>query len=204
MRLPLRGTSQAAGTAFFAWELSLSLLCFLKFLIYPLDALTPSGHFAGRAGAPTFLLLQKSRQKSRRKGVSPPCPRVSRRGTSACHARRRMGQRSKRLLRAKPFANLRGNSSRNAARSSAKPRFYSLFWRANCGQRPRQRDRRGGFQRVNAFGLLFCLLFCRSRKVGAPRGPSASKERIRILIGVKGISKIPGGAPSKKRKKVPP
>ncbi len=33
----------------------------------------------------------------------------------------------------------------------------------------------GGFQRGNAFGLLFCLLFCRSRKVGARRGLSASK-----------------------------
>ena len=154
-------------------ELSLPPLRLLKFSFF-LRRAYPFGALRGPRGGPYFLPLQKV-GKDRRKGVSPPCPRVSRRGTSACHARRRMGQRSKRLLRAKPFANLRGSSSRAAARSSAKPRFYSLFWRANCGQRPRQRDRRGGFQRGNAFGLLFCLLFCRSRKVGAPRGPSARR-----------------------------
>ena len=39
----------------------------------------------------------------------------------------------------------------------------------------------GGFQRGNPFGLLFCLLFCRSRKVGAWRGLSASKGKSKIL-----------------------
>ena len=49
----LGGSPQGPGFLF----LLLSLLCFLKFLIYPLDALGPRR-------APTFLLLQKSRQKT--------------------------------------------------------------------------------------------------------------------------------------------
>ena len=47
-------------------------LRFLKNSTFPFDALTPSGHFAGRAGAPPFLLLQKRRQKSRLKGALRP------------------------------------------------------------------------------------------------------------------------------------
>ena len=47
------GSPQGPGFLF----LLLSFLCFLKFLIYPLDALGPRR-------APTFLLLQKSRQKT--------------------------------------------------------------------------------------------------------------------------------------------
>ena len=157
----------------------------LKFLISPFDALRPRG-------GPYFLLLQKV-GKDRRKGVSPPLripgpkwgagrpplepplpPRLQTRNVCLSCAKAH-GTTFETTLRAKPFANLRGSSSRAAARSSAKPRFYSLFWRANCVRSTRQRDRRGGLQRGNAFGLLFCLLFCRSRKVGAPRGPSASK-----------------------------
>ena len=57
----LGGGPQGPGFLF----LLLSLLCFLKFLIYPLDALGPRG-------GPYFLLLQKV-GKDRRKGVSPPC-----------------------------------------------------------------------------------------------------------------------------------
>ena len=44
----------------------------MKLIIRSFDALTPSGHFAGRAGAPPFLLLQKRRQKSRLKGALRP------------------------------------------------------------------------------------------------------------------------------------
>ena len=47
-------------------------LRFLKNSTFPFDALTPSGHFAGRAGALPFLLLQKRRQKSRLKGALRP------------------------------------------------------------------------------------------------------------------------------------
>ena len=62
---PMRGTLQAAGTDFFAWELFYPFYVFLKILLFPFDALGPRG-------GPYFLLLQKV-GKDRRKGVSPPC-----------------------------------------------------------------------------------------------------------------------------------
>ena len=62
-RLPLRGTSQAAGTVFLSESLLLSLLCFLKFLIYPLDALRPRR-------APTFWPAE-SRQRLAKEGCAP-------------------------------------------------------------------------------------------------------------------------------------
>ena len=80
------------------------------------------------------------------------------------------------------FASLRGSSCRAAARSSV----TSL---ARLCRRHSSATAVGGFQRGNAFGLLFCLLFCRSRKVGARRGPSASKGKDKNLIGVKRIKK---------------
>ena len=79
-------------------------------------------------------------------GLRPLAPQGSQTGTFACHARMRMVPRPKRLLR-RSLRKSPGSSCRAAARSSVKPRFYSLFWRANCGRRPRQRDRRGESQR---------------------------------------------------------
>ena len=67
MRLPLRGTSQAAGTAFFAGSLLLSLFCFLKILNFPLTRL-------GRAGPLLFCSCRKvgKRAVQRRSPVGIP------------------------------------------------------------------------------------------------------------------------------------
>ena len=58
------GAFRRPQALFFAWELSLSLLCFLIIFTFPFDALGPRG-------GPYFLPLQKV-GKDRRKGVSPP------------------------------------------------------------------------------------------------------------------------------------
>ena len=63
---------QVAPAGLFSREVCLPSLPFFKLFIDSFDALTPSGHFAGRAGAPPFLLLQKRRQKSRLKGALRP------------------------------------------------------------------------------------------------------------------------------------
>ena len=92
-----------------------------------------------------------------------------------------MGQRSKQLLRAKPFANLRGSSSRAAARSSAKPRFYSLFWRANCGRRPRQRDRSRGIPKGERLWTALLPTFLQEQKSRGPARPKRVKGKLRIF-----------------------
>ena len=70
---------------------------------------------------------------------------------------------------------------REAAAGSAKPRFYSLFWRANCGRRPRQRDRRGGIPKGAQPSLASLCLLSAGQKVGARRGLSASKGKSKNL-----------------------
>ena len=74
---------------------------------------------------------------------------------------------------------------RAAAAGSAKPRFYSLFWRANCGRRPRQRDRSRGNPKGGAalFGQslpTFCWPESRgpARPAKCPEGVSASKGKL--------------------------
>ena len=62
-RLPLRGTSQAAGTVFLSGSLLLSLLCLLKFLIFPLTR-------SGRAGP--LLSGQQKVGKDWPKRAAPP------------------------------------------------------------------------------------------------------------------------------------
>ena len=80
---------------------------------------------------------------------------------------------------------------REAAAGSAKPRFYSLFWRANCGRRPRQRDRRGGIPKGAQPSLASLCLLSAGQKVGARRGLSASKGKIKNLRKDKGDNKSP-------------
>ena len=59
----MRGTSQAAGNVFLSGSLLLSLLCLLKFLIFPSTR-------SGRAGAPTFWPAE-SRQRLAKEGCAP-------------------------------------------------------------------------------------------------------------------------------------
>ena len=62
-RLPLRGTSQAAGVVFLAGSLLLSLLCFLKILLFPSTR-------SGRAGP--LLSGQQKVGKDWPKRAAPP------------------------------------------------------------------------------------------------------------------------------------
>ena len=62
-RLPLRGTSQAAGTVFLSGSLLLSLLCFLKFLLFPSTR-------SGRAG-PLLSAPAESRQRQAQGSFTP-------------------------------------------------------------------------------------------------------------------------------------
>ena len=64
MRLPLRGTSQAAGTVFLAGALLLSLLCFLKILSFPLRR-------ARAARGPLLSAPAESRQRQAQGSFTP-------------------------------------------------------------------------------------------------------------------------------------
>ena len=110
----------------------------------------------------------------------------------AIPARMRLGPRPKRLLR----RSLRKSSAealrREAAAGSANPRFYSLFWRANCGRRPRQRDRRGGIPKGAQPSLASLCLLSAGQKVGAPARPERVEGKIINLKKGKGITKVLG------------
>ena len=189
------------GFPFFCRLLLLTLFSFLIIFTYPFDALGPRG-------APTFLLLQKSRQKSSPKAFplwNPPLrsrwrvlrtqfargnggtPRSFGAGASALdfwisgacasglraakaknlafltfHARsgaahgisqksneNKKAKQSPSIMRACAWDGLKIRTARQRLRKSsaeapaAKRRGVPPLPRANCGRRPRQRDRRG-------------------------------------------------------------
>ena len=113
------------------------------------------------------------------KGESPPIMRA---------AEQRMGESRKSKQKAESQAKACASfANANAAKPKVKQNGNAT---ANLARKLQPRKRRGvpplpravvpeghssanagGFQRGNPFGLLFCLLFCRGRKVGAPARP---------------------------------
>ena len=108
-----KGTQAAPGLFCEMSALFILFILFVNFKFF-LRRAYPFGALRGPRGGPYFSAPAESRQRQAQGSFTPlripgpkwgagrplwkpPCPRVSRRGTSACHARRRMGQRSKRL-----------------------------------------------------------------------------------------------------------
>ena len=117
------------------------------------------------------------------------CPCVPQREKSAGHARTRMGQRSLRLCRQR-LRKSPGSSCREAARSSVTPL-------ARLCRRHSSATAVGGIPKGAQPSLASLCLLSAGQKVGARRGPSASKELIKILIGVKRVKKpLPAKCPA--------
>ena len=101
-------------------------------------------------------------------GLAPPCPPRFPKGESLPIMRASAWYRVRNGFCGNAFANLRGSSSREAARSSAVP---SRELRPKAAPaRPQGESQRGRSPLWPVFAY-----FLQEQKVGAPRGPSASK-----------------------------
>ena len=101
-------------------------------------------------------------------GLRPFAPKVPQRGKSADHARQRMVPRPLRLLRATP-------TQICAEAPAPKERGVPPSPRANCGRRPRQRDRRGNPKGGAALFGQSLPTFCWSES-GGPRAARARRR----------------------------
>ena len=107
-------------------------------------------------------------------GLAPPCPRVPQRGRlpimrASAWDRVRFG------FAGNAFANLRGSSCREAARSSVTP-LARLWPQATLARPPA-----GGIPKGAQPSLASLCLLSAGQKVGARRGLSASKGKLKIL-----------------------
>ena len=149
--------------------------------------------------ASAYALATAAAPPPLRLGAYAPLPPRSQTGTFADHARQRMVPRPKRLLRQR-LRKSPGSSCREAARSSVTP-----LARIACEARA-SATASGGIPKGAQPSLASLCLLSAGQKVGARRGPSASKEQIKNLIGVKGVKKRSSqknapGRPSPKKAK---
>ena len=114
-------------------------------------------------------------------GLAPPLPpKVPKRGRLLV-MRARAWYRVRFGFAGNAFANLPEASAAQRLGVPSNPDFIASFWRANCGRRSRQRDRQGESQRGAQPSLASLCLLSAGQKVGARRGPSASKEKLKIF-----------------------
>ena len=137
----------------------------------------------GKAASACALATAAAPPPLRVWGLTPPLPPrfgrrflapcVPQREKSADHARRRMGQRPKRLLQQR-LRKSPGSSCREAARSSVTP--LARLWPQATLARPQ-----GGIPKGAQPSLASLCLLSAGQKVGARRGLSASKGKSKNL-----------------------